>query len=489
MARGRAALRLAALTVAALLLAAPALATTYNVTNDTNLGTAMSSAVAGDVVNIAAGSYTGSFVPANSGSAGSYIRIVGSQANPSSVSTTDGLDWATGTRSYISWTGIKVSDDVVFTRADHCSLTYARADSGGFISYGQNSDPASDGISTDNYIGNSTFRQNIGANSFVVLLRRTENTTFYRCRFFTTITNAASDARGRYLYRSRGNTFRECGTFIECWGAESGEQYAQGIRDTSANNTFDTDTLWVGLTSQRSRRVLLSQSGSNPGTATPNWWVNCDYRSWHETATDNAFEFQDGTGGGVFNSVFACRIGRPLTFPGSAAATGIVLRHVTAYTSDKQAFRYDVGTNPTGTSRVNACAFLGRGTTSCANGSTLFHLAALGAFAAADSNAFATPDTTNVFEKTTGGTVCYAQRAWVTATGNEPRSAFRLMAGGIVADTAWATLDLRPASASSFLKSASAPDGYYGAFDFTESGGGATECTCPPDVYFRKEDS
>lgn len=483
-----------AIALTALLIAAPALATTYNVTNDTNLGTAMAAAVAGDVVNIAAGSYTGSFVPSNSGTAGNMIRVVGSQASPSTVSTTAGLSWASGTRSYLSWTGIKVGDDVTFTRADHCSLTYARVDSGGLSSYGTNSDPTSAGISTNNYVGNSTFRQNIGSNGFAVVFKRTESTVVERCRFYQTITNAAADARGRYLYRSSNNTFRNCALFVECWGAENGEQFVQGIRDSSANNTFNTDTIWIGLTSKRSRRCLLSQSGTYAGTASPNYWVGCDYRSFHEPATDNAFEFQDGTGGGVYNCVFVSRMGRSLTFPGSATTPGLVLRHVTAYSSDKQAFRYDHTTNPT-SSHFSGMAYATRTAGSCAdNGSSVFKVQTLGAFATSDSNAFIAPDLSYVAQKAGGGLVCYALAAWIAASGVDAVSTAATMAGTVFADTTWSTLDLRPASSSSALKSASAPGGYYGAFDYTASASPEPSCSCPPDpvgdlrLYYVKED-
>lgn len=471
-------MRITLAALAAVLLTAPAFATTYNVTNDTNLGTAMAAASAGDVVNIAAGSYTGSFVPSNSGTAGNYIRIVGSQASPATVATTAGLGWTegSGSRSYVSWTGIKVGDDVSWFKADHCSLTYALVDSGGFRIFGTNTDPTSAGISENNYIADCTFRQNISTNSFAIVMKRTEHTSFVRCRFFQTITNAAADARGRYLYRSSNNSFTDCLLSVECWGAENGEQYIQGIRDSSANNVFLRDSIRVGMTSQRSRRCLLSQAGTFAGTATPNYWVSCDYRSWHETATDNAFEFQDGTGGGVYNCVFASRLGRPLTFPGSATTPGLVLRHVTAYSSSKQAFRYDHTTNPM-TSHFSGMALAARSTGSCAdNGSSLYKIQTLGAFATSDSNAFFAPDLAYTFQKAGGGLTCYALAAWTAATTNDAASMAAVLSGTVFADTAWATLDLRPASASSALKSASAPDGYYGAFDLTVTA--PAECTC-----------
>ena len=348
----------AAIAAVLVLVHSAAAAATWNVTDDATRATAMSSAVAGDVVLVSNGVYTGSFVPTNSGTPANRIRIVGNVGTPSSVACTGGLSWTSGqTRSYISWTGIRFGDDVVFQRADHCSLTYCRVDSGGFVSYGSNSDPTSLGISTDNYVGNTTFRQNIGSNSFALVMKRTENTTLERCRFYTTITNAALDARGRYLYRSRGNRFLDTAFFIECWGAENGEQFAQGIRDSSSNNTFTRDTMWVGLTSRRSRRVLFSQSGTYPGTAGPNYWTSCDYRSWHETATDLSFEFQDHTTGGVYNTVFASRMGTALSFCAPTSG-GVILRHCTFYSGGAQAFYQDDTTNPTSTTRINGCAFI-----------------------------------------------------------------------------------------------------------------------------------
>lgn len=469
------------LAIAALLvLAAPAGAVTHNVTDDATLNTAMTTASAGDLINIAAASYTGTFVPTNSGTAGNPIRIVGSQATPQNVVRSGGISW-TGTRSYISWTGIRFTDDITFTRADHCSLTYCVVDSGGMVSYGSNSDPTSAGISTDNYIGDCTFRQNLAVNGMALVFKRTENTTVRRCRFFQTITNAVADGRGRYLYRSSGNSFIDTYMEVECWGAENGEQFVQGIRDSSANNTFLRDSIRIGMTSKRSRRCLLSQSGTFAGTATPNYWINCDYRSFHETATDNAFEWQDGTGGLCQNTVFASRMGRALAFPGSATTPGLVLRHVTVYSGGQQAFRYDHTTNPTG-SRFNGMAIIARTTQTCGTGTALYKIETLGAFASSDSNAFYAADTAYSFVKAGGGTTCYTPAAWRTATSNDLASRSFVLAGGVVTDTTWATLDLRPA-ASSTLVSALFPDGYAGAFN-VEAPGPPAPTYSEPDEWF-----
>ncbi len=446
-------------------LAAPAWGAVRNVTDDASLTTALGLAAAGDIINVAAGSYTVKPVPSASGTAGNPIRFVGSQSNPGSVSFSVGIDWASGTRSYISWTGLGLGNDVTFTRADHCSLTYCKVDSGGLVSYGQNSDPTSTGISTDNYIGYSTFRQNIGTNGMAVVFKRTERTTVERCRFFQTITNAAGDGRGRYLYRSSNNNFTDTYMEVECWGAENGEQFVQGIRDSSRNNVFTRDSIRIGMVSKRSRRCLLSQSGTFAGTATPNYWNGCDYRSFHETATDNAFEWQDGTGGLCQNTVFASRMGRALAFPGSATTPGLVLRHVTAYSGGQQAFRYDHTTNPTG-SRFNGMAIIARTTQTCGTGTALYKLETLGAFASSDSNAFFAADTAYTFVKAGGGTTCYTPAAWRTATSNDLASRSYVLAGGVVTDTTWATLDLRPPSSSSSLVATIWPDGYAGAFDY-----------------------
>jgi len=453
--------------LAALLLSAPAWATTFVVTNDTQRNTAVTTAVAGDLIDVRAGTYTGTFVPSNSGTAGNYITVKGAIGSDSVATRicTIGVSWS-GVRSYISWKGINFRDDVQFTRADHCSLTYCKVDSGGMVSYGSNSDPTSTGISENNYIGDCTFRQNIGANGMALVFKRTERTTVQRCRFFQTITNAALDGRGRYLYRSSNNNFTDTYMEVECWGAENGEQFVQGIRDSSRNNTFTRDSIRIGFTSKRSRRCLMSQAGTFAGTATPNYWVDCDYRSWHEPATDNAFEWQDGTGGLCQGTVFASRMGRALAFPGSATTPGLVLRHVTAYSGGQQAFRYDVTTNPT-TSRFNGLAIIARTAQTCGTATALYKLETLGAFASSDSNVFLAADTAYTFAKAAGGTVCYAPGAWRTATSNDLASRSYVLAAGTVTDTTWATLDLRPPSSASRVVSTLFPDGYAGAFNYT----------------------
>lgn len=468
-------MRLAALTVAALLIAAPSLATTFNVTDDASLTTAMAAggAQAGDLVNIAAGSYTVKPVPANSGTAGNYIRIVGSQASPGSVSFSTGLDWSEGTaRSYISWTGIKVSDDVNWWRANFCSLTYARVDSGGLKLRRANSDITSAGASQGNVITDCTFRQNVGA-EYVIHFQGAYENTIKRCRFYGTTTAASFDQmRGRYLFRSSSNAFTDCSLSIEAWGATNGEQQAHGLRDSSRYNVFTRDTMLLGMTSKCARRALLSQAGTYPGTSDYNSWVDCYYRSFatNDGASNAGFEFQDSMDGVLVQGCqFISRTGVPLAISGSAQPDSMVIRHCTLYTQGSQAYRYESSTNVT-TPRFNGIAYIATGSGSCASNATAgYRLETLGASAQSDSNFFAFGDTAYAFSKgTSGGLLCYTPAAWRTATSNDLASRTYVMSGGVVTDTTWATLDLRPA-ASSTLVSAIYPSGYAGAFNAEET--------------------
>lgn len=462
-------MRLAALTVAALLLAAPAWGTVRNVTDDASLATHMAAASAGDIINIAANTYTGSFVPANSGTAGSPIRIVGSQSNPGSVSTTQGLSWAEGSaRSYISWTGIKVNDDVVWWRANFCSLTYARVDSGGMQLRRTNSDVLSGGASQGNVISDCTFTQNVGA-SYVTLLQGAYENKFTRCRFFGTTTGATFDAmRGRYLFRSPNNTFTDCLLSIEAWGSTNGEQQAHGLRDSSRFNVFTRDTMLLGMTSKAARRALLSQSGSVPASSDYNAWIDCYYRSYAtlDGSSNAAFEFQDDADRVIVQGCqFISRTGVPLAISGNAQPDSMVMRHCTFYTGGSQIYRYESGTNVT-TARFNGNAYIGRAAGSCASNATAgYRLETLGASAQSDSNAFYTADSTYAFSKgTSGALLCYTPAAWRTATSNDLASRSYVLGAGVVTDTTWATLDLRPA-ASSTLVSSLFPGGYAGVFN------------------------
>lgn len=485
------------LTVAALLLAAPALATTYNVTNDTNLGTAMAAAVGGDVINIAAGSYTGSFVPSNSGSAGSYIRIVGSQSNPATVSTTQGLTWSESSvqKAYVSWTGIKVSDDVNWWRANFCSLTYARVDSGGLKLRRANSDITSAGASQGNVISDCTFTQNVGGD-YVIHFQGAYENTIRRCRFYGTTTAATFDGmRGRYLFRSSSNTFTDCMMSIEAWGATNGEQQAQGIRDSSRFNVFTRDTMLLGLTSKGARRALLSQSGTFPGTTGYNSWVDCYYKSFatNDGSAVCAFEFQDDTNGGLAQGCqFISRVSTAIGWTGSGLPDSMVVRHNTFYTSGYQAFKYSPDANCT-TARFNGNAYVSRAATSCGIDQNNYHLQTLGAFGQSDSNSFYMADSAVAFGKRNGGAseTCYTPAAWRTATSNDLASRSFILASGVVTDTTWATLDLRPA-ASSTLVSSLFPSGYAGAFDAAAAESPAPARTVwifwDDDNYFVKED-
>lgn len=482
-----------ALALAALLfVAAPSWAVTHNVTDDATLNTAMTTASAGDLINIAAASYTGTFVPTNSGTAGSPIRIVGSQSAPSTVATTQGLSWAEGTaRAYISWTGIKVSDDVTWWRANFCSLTYARVDSGGLYLRRTNSDVTSGGASQGNVISDCTFTQNVNA-AYVTLLQGAYENTIRRCRFYGTTTAATFDAgRGRYLFRSPNNTFTDCLLSIEAWGATNGEQQAHGLRDSSRFNVFTRDTMLLGMTSRGARRALLSQSGSAPGTADYNSWVDCYYRSYatNDGGSNAGFEFQDSADRTlVIGCQFISRTGVPFAISGNAQPDSMVMRHCSFYTGGSQVYRYESSTNVT-TARFNGNAHLARAAGSCASDATGgYRLETLGASAQSDSNAFFFADTTYAFSKGTGGALlCYTPAAWRTATSNDLASRSYVLAGGVVTDTAWATLDLRPAT-SSVLVSALYPDGYAGAFDAEAppdpEPDAADECTCPPDHLF-----
>lgn len=486
-------MRLALALAALLVLAAPAGAVTYNVTNDATLNNAMSLAGAGDIINIAPGTYTGSFVPSASGGAGFPIRIVGSQSNPASVSTTAGLTWTEGTaRAYISWTGIKVNDDVTWWRANFCSLTYARVDSGGLQLRRTNSDVTSGGASQGNVISDCTFTQNVNA-SYVTLLQGAYENTIRRCRFYGTTTNASFDAgRGRYLFRSPNNTFTDCLLSMEAWGATNGEQQAHGLRDSSRFNVFTRDTMLLGMTSKGARRALLSQSGSAPGTADYNSWVDCYYRSYatNDGGSNAGFEFQDSADRLlVIGCQFISRTGVPLAISGNAQPDSMVMRHCTFYTGGSQVYRYESSTNVT-TARFNGNAYIARAAGSCASDATGgYRLETLGASASSDSNAFYHADTTYAFSKGTGGALlCYTPGAWRTATSNDLASRSFVLAGGVVTDTTWATLDLTPPAASSSLISDLFPDGYAGAFDFTEGDPdpppSEDECPCPPAPIF-----
>ena len=90
--------------------------------------------------------------------------------------------------------------------------------------------------------------------------------------------------------------------------------------------------------------------------------------------------------------------------------------------------------------------------------------------------------------KAGGGTTCYAPGAWRTATSNDLASRSYVLGAGVVTDTTWATLNLRPAT-SSTLVSSLFPSGYAGAFDAAAAEPPADNgCTCPPDIYFVRED-
>lgn len=451
-------LLVAALLLTALPLTARGATTTYTVADDATLSTAMTSAVAGDVVLMGTGTYSANrFHTTNAGTAGNCIRILGDTLAPANVLISGAVLFH---KSYVSVGGVRILGAVSFDSTAGDSFYKSIVDSGGFVMAGNAALFDTTALSGGNHLRDCTFNVGDNGNTWVWMMRDTRENTFTRVRVFARKANTGDTARGRYLYYSQRNRFTDCRLdmeYTEVNPATNTETYALTYRDDTNHNVHVRDTVWVGLLLKHSRIALLSHSGNAGHQTEGNQWYACDYRSYN-----GDFAVQDSLGlyrGTIMNSVFASFSGVPLDL---RQCTGSIVRGNTFYAFGRTAVTLSEK-NPVG-SVFAGNVFVARPYRTCTSFATTG--AALGVYAptafGSDSNFFA-PSVANksVASHTVDSWICKSLTAW-QVSGDDRHSRARTFSGDLFVDGRWDVLDLRPAHCSP-LTSAAAPGGHYGA--------------------------
>lgn len=472
--------------------ASPAAAATYYVSpsgNSTNPGTqgapwsiskALSSAVAGDVVQIAAGAYSGDFRPANSGNTGGRISFVGNLANPSSVTFSGNINLSV--RSYISVKGIQANDLSIdatssTTRPEQDSVAYCRV-LGNFNMNGglrchviNNTIGATTGqhrwsmgptpirSTLCTIRGNTMFFGGVMAQPHAIKFDRLESCEITENRVLVSMPAGAVDVHGRMFYGVKNTLFRGNRWMID---NQTGYQnYIFNQRDSCRFNTYVRDTVLELPSSNAPVSIRFATSGSFPGSNGWNRYVDCFFKA------NTTLEYQNDVRG---DNWFGCTLvssGKAMDFsPLFTFADSVTFRHCTFYSTSNVALEFTKTTNTRFVSNI----VYSRGTY-CPG-------VYMPATATSDSNLFfqMTGGSNSVIGQSSGA--CSAVgvgTSWCNSMADDCRSRWGSPA---FLDSTYASFDPSPRS-NSLALGAQWKDGYVGALPFV---GGATDVTAPGAV-------
>jgi hypothetical protein len=494
-----------------LLAAAPAAATTYYVSpsgNDSNAGSqaapwkslakANNTLAAGDVCLIAAGTYGDPIQPAANGTAGGRIRYVGSLANPASVTVANiYID-----KAYISVLGVKSAGtlELFYTnesaKAVHDSVAYSITMSGpDFVGAKYSSVSRCTITGRPSFMGDhssageagwisncdsDTLRYNVITTGVIPIHARglimrcyTQHCVVDSNRITGTFELAQTgDCAGRYLYNSTYNTFRDNSWRFEADAPLPDNQYvAYALRDSSAHNLFERDTMLCGLQSGVDIGGRLCNAGSAPGQnlCVGNHWKDCVFRTTGFTANMELLN-----GAIIEGTVFASAHAFPLWMLGGVQNS--IIRNCTFIGMTAPAIKVE-GDIRLGGNQFYSNIFYTDSVAACFSGRpVLFHGWATGF--TEDNNLFysraAAPGVT-----ASGQSIYWASSAcsapgpgtpWATATGNDTHSVY---GAPLFADTRWASLNPHLLAGSAAIGLAQG-GGDAGAYPFVSGGGDVT---------------
>ncbi len=485
-------------TIATLLLllvvASPAAAATYYVTStgsSSNPGTqgspwsiskALTTAIAGDVILIADGSYTGDMRPTNSGNSGARISFIGNLATPTNVSFSGHINLTA--RSYISVKGIAAVDLTMdatssTVRPEQDSVLFCRATGSLNMSGALRSHVANCTIGAITgqhrwFLGPSpirttlcTFRNNtmyfggVMAQPHAVKFDRPVACEFTDNKVLVTMPAGAVDVHGRIQYGVQHSLFRG-----NKWMLDNKTGYTNYIfvqRDSCRFNTYERDTVIELATSNAPAYIRFATSGSFPGTNGWNKFINCFFKA------NTTLDYQNDVRGDEWYGSTLVSTGRAMDFsPLFSFADSVTFRHCTFYSSSSSGITMEMMKN-TNLRFVSNVVYT-RGTF-CPG--TFMPTSAI-----SDSNLFfqAGGSSGNVIG--TSGGACGpvgAGSAWCINNSDECRSKWGSPA---FLDSSYASFDPSPRANSqalgSFWKA-----GYVGAHPFA---GGATDVTPPGPV-------
>ncbi len=297
----------------------PAGATTYYVSpsgSDANSGTSPSSAWAtigkanatlraGDVVQVAAGSYSGTIQPANAGaSVGNRVTYIGNPADPASV-TVGGISigksyvtvkgFSTGGGGTLSYPAVSdsltncVFNGLAVQGVKNCMI--ARNTINGQVHFTQNNGSAVydhgvyDGVGICNS-DSDTLRSNVIAIGTVQYGQRAFTLQGFtqHCLIDSNRVSALMTPTGPTLdsetilisYNSYYNTFRDNRWDIEATGNHPQDNFrVLTMRDSTHDFVWQRDSIFTGVQSGYRVNIMLANSGQWPGTVNSNTFDGC----------------------------------------------------------------------------------------------------------------------------------------------------------------------------------------------------------------------
>lgn len=471
-----------------------AAAATYHVSpsgSSTNPGTALSpwsiskaltSALPGDIVMLANGSYSGDFRPTNSGVAGARITFIGNIASPGSVVFSGHINLTA--RSYITVKGIQANDLTMdatssTVRPEQDSVLFCRATgnlnmSGALRSHIVNNTLGSTTGQRRWFMGPSpirttlcTFRNNImyfggvTAQPHAVKFDRPVACEFTDNKVLVSMPAGAVDVHGRIQYGVQNCLFRG-----NKWMLDNQTGYTNYIfvqRDSCRFNTYERDTVIELASSNAPAYIRFATSGSFPGSNGRNKFIDCVFKA------STSLDYQNDVRGDEWFGCTLISTGRAMDFsPLFGPADSVTFRHCTFYSSSSSGITLEL--MKTTNLRFVSNVVYTRGSF-CPG---VFMPAA----AVSDSNLFyqAAGSPNNVIG--TSGGACGSVgtgSSWCTNNADECRSRWGSPA---FLDSSYASFDPSPRANSmaigSFWK-----DGYVGAHPFA---GGVSDVTPPGAV-------
>jgi hypothetical protein len=452
-----------------------------------DLSRANSSLVAGDICYVLPGSYSGSISPANSGSSGARITIIGNISNPAAQSFSGALTLIN--KHHITIKGVKVagsftvssSDGSLSSRSSEDSVLFSHSDGGLYVSAVRShihNSRIGDGNGSDQWLmlspngggtalaSDCTFRNNTInvrtdlASSHAIRFDDIWNCEFTNNKVTATVGAGASDSHARKFFGVHDCVFRD--NKLEVYNYASYSVYTVQ-RNYVRFNLFERDTIMQAAGSPGALDIRFSTSGNYPGSCGYNTYVNGFYRS------KGVIEFQNNVNADKF---FGCTFigqGPALTFEAQSSYAwndSLVIRHCTFYTTGGKVVDMNNSTNFIVRSNIfyslaSACPGVELPNTSSDSDSNLFFQAG-GSASSAVSNG-------------SGCSSVGSGSSWCSSVGSECRSQW---GDPRFVNATYASFDPRPGTGSAAV-GAQWKDGYVGA---VPPGGVITDQTAPAAV-------
>jgi Protein of unknown function (DUF1565) len=406
--------------------------------------------VAGDVVNIAPGTYADGIWPKANGTLNARITYLGNLANPGLVTVKQVFI----ERNYITVKGIKSAADFTLyytnetTKPVADSIAYSIASSGcGFAG-------AKDCMVAHNTInGTISFLMNLWytgppgtidcerdtlRGNIINVGSVTQGTKGFSVRGFTQhcvadsnrysqyfLTANGGDLAGRYIYNSYFNTFRDNSWHFEGDANQASPYVAFALRDSSHDNLFERDSMLCGVQSgvDIGGRLVNAGNAAWTGLCTNNHWKGCYFLT-----SSYVFNQDNLTSALIENCVFASMHSYGLYILGPI--TNTIIRNCTIASWAGAAMKLE-GDPRAGGNQFYSNVFYADSVAHCLTGRpVLFHGYTAGftqdhnLFFARKAESGVTPATESVYWSSSNCSAPGAGTSWANATGNDVASKF-----------------------------------------------------------------